>query len=120
MAKIANVRKNTPALQRGLQLNLEFEGHIASFYRVLQLDGVAQTALVILNKDSQPSTVEITDFIQAGEWKSSMSNASYRIEKDNDSISVSVPANGVEVIIRNGEITSTALLAQLDNLMSNK
>lgn len=120
MSRIANVRKNTPALQRGLQLNISFDGQVASFYRVLQLDGVGQTALVILNKGAKPESVAVSDFTQAGEWKSALTQASFSLETDNESLRVDIPANGVEVLIRNGQITSPELLAQLDDLMANK
>ena len=50
LAEIAEVRKRLPALQRGLQVNLEFNGDTAAFYRVYQADGQSQTVLVLLNK----------------------------------------------------------------------
>jgi cyclomaltodextrin glucanotransferase len=41
LKRIATLRANTPALQRGLQVNVEFEGDRAAFYRVLEHDGEA-------------------------------------------------------------------------------
>ncbi|MFX6067135.1 hypothetical protein ABTE92_19730, partial [Acinetobacter baumannii] len=35
LTRIARLREATPALQRGLQINLLFEGDRAAFYRVL-------------------------------------------------------------------------------------
>ena len=59
LTKIAHVRKNTPALQRGLQFNLELAGHKAAFYRVLQSDSAQQTALVMLNKAEEPASLSM-------------------------------------------------------------
>ncbi|MDJ0940520.1 MAG: alpha-amylase family glycosyl hydrolase [Woeseiaceae bacterium] len=53
LTAIANVRKNNVALQRGLQVNLEFTDDTAVFYRVYSYDGVQQTALVFLNKSDE-------------------------------------------------------------------
>ncbi|MDJ0911672.1 MAG: alpha-amylase family glycosyl hydrolase [Woeseiaceae bacterium] len=50
LMSIANVRKSLPALQRGLQVNLEFTEDTAAFYRVYRHGGESQTALVLLNK----------------------------------------------------------------------
>src|SRR5690606_12149686 len=50
LRRIARLRRDTPALQRGLQLNLELAGDTAAFYRVYQRGDFAQTALVLLNK----------------------------------------------------------------------
>jgi glucan phosphoethanolaminetransferase (alkaline phosphatase superfamily) len=49
LRRIAQVRAASPALQRGLQLNLELAGNRAAFYRVYQHADRAQVALVLLN-----------------------------------------------------------------------
>ena len=50
LTSIAHVRKNSVALQRGLQVNIDFTGDVASFYRVYQNNDDNQSALVLLNK----------------------------------------------------------------------
>lgn len=62
LRSIARVRGKTPALQRGLQINLEFTDGTAAFYRVLKHEGQTQTALVLLNKGD-------TEAAFRGEWK---------------------------------------------------
>ncbi len=58
LANIANLRKNSIALQRGLQLNLKFGEDTAAFFRVYQHDGKSQTALVMLNKSDTGNIVD--------------------------------------------------------------
>jgi cyclomaltodextrin glucanotransferase len=45
-SNIARLRRSSPALQRGLQLNERLKGDLAVFYRVYQKGGTNQTALV--------------------------------------------------------------------------
>lgn len=120
LTRIANVRKQTPALQRGLQVNVRFEGDIAVFYRVLQLDDIAQTALVILNKGQEPKQVTVSEYLQTGEWRSRVSDAFFSISARDQRFDIDIPANGVEVLVREGEITGTELQRQLSILMENK
>ncbi len=59
LMSIANVRKSLPALQRGLQVNLEFTEDTAAFYRVYRHGGESQTALVLLNKGNDWAEFDI-------------------------------------------------------------
>ena len=120
LTRIANVRKQLPALQRGLQANLSFEGNQASFYRVLQNNEVAQTALVLLNKGSEPSAFTIDKWLDKGTWTDALSDVSFNVSSDNPAIEVEVAAHGVMVLVRKGPVTNKALLAELDYLMLNK
>lgn len=106
---IANVRKQVPALQRGLQVNVSLKGNEASFYRVLQDDDIAQTALVLLNKGTEAATLSVSKFMQAGEWQEQLSGESVTIKKG-ESLSSTVAANGVQVWVRQGEVTSQPLI----------
>lgn len=106
---IANVRKQVPALQRGLQVNVSLKGNKASFYRVLQDDDIAQTALVLLNKGTEPATLSVNKFMQAGEWQEQLSGQSITV-KEGESLSSAVAANGVQVWVRQGEVTSKPLI----------
>jgi glycosidase len=120
LSHIANVRKITPALQRGLQLNVELAGDKAVFYRVLQHAGVAQTALVLLNKGDATADFSVSQYMQAGRWSSLLSDDSVKLNEDNLVLKSQVPAHGVQVWLREGEISSTEMLDQLDKLMLNK
>ncbi len=51
---IAHVRRDSPALQRGLQVNVTLRDDQAVFYRVYQHDGVAQTALDLVPAGFEP------------------------------------------------------------------
>ncbi len=119
LTRIANVRKVTPALQKGLQLNVSLEGNIAVFYRILQLDDVAQTALVVLNKGQQATSVHVSEYLQEGEWSSRISDKNFDVTAQQVSIEVEVPANGVEVFVREGQIANKKLEARLSELMTN-
>ncbi|WP_416305540.1 alpha-amylase family glycosyl hydrolase [Neptunicella sp. SCSIO 80796] len=114
LAAIANVRKTTPALQRGLQLNVRLAGQQAIFYRVLQTADIAQTALVLLNKSDQPADFKVADYMQAGQWQEALSGQTRQIS---DSLSVTVAAHGVQVWVHNAEVTGQPLAARLAKLM---
>lgn len=120
LTRIATVRKQTPALQRGLQLNVSLQGDTAIFYRILQVEEAAQTALVVLNKSNQAKSVQVDQFTQAGLWQSQLSDTSVTINKNGDPISVNVPANGVAVLLREGPVTSPLIVTELTKLMKNK
>ncbi|GAB2503910.1 alpha-amylase family glycosyl hydrolase [Lysobacter humi (ex Lee et al. 2017)] len=111
LRRIAKVRQATPALQRGLQVNLEFDGDRAAFYRVLQVDGTAQTALVLLNKGATPATFRIGKHLQPGTWRSALDGT--QVDVAQALLVAEVPAHGVQVYVREGRITDRALLATL-------
>jgi hypothetical protein len=120
LSKIANVRKQVAALQSGLQVNVELSGNKAIFYRVLVKDGVSQTALVLLNKGDQKTEFLIEKYMQAGNWVSQMSDDTLNITKSNLKLQSSVAAHGVQVWLRQGQITNPMLLVELQRLMDNK
>ena len=117
LSKIANVRKSTPALQRGLQWNIAIEGDTASFYRVLQEEDIAQTALVLLNKGDLPAEFIIDEYMQSGQWVEQLTGETISLN-DGDSLATSVAANGVQVWVREGLVSDTAFEALLVNAMS--
>lgn len=101
LTKIANIRKNHIALQSGLQLNLDFDGDKASFYRVYQKEGVNQTALVLLNKSNKSQSFVIDEGVSHGEWHEQITETKLMVTADNANITTTVPANGVKVFIFN-------------------
>jgi len=116
LTEIANVRKRTPALQQGLQLNLTFSGDTASFYRVLQVDGVAQTALVLLNKGDDTAPFEVSEYMQPGQWQEQLTGAVKTIQQG-EGLATEVPANDVQVWVREGSVEGEALQQALNALM---
>ena len=112
LTKIANARKNTVALQRGVQVNLELNGHRAAFYRVVDTKDAKQTALVLLNKGNVAESFDINDFMQSGEWKEQLSGQTQTV-KQGDALTATVEPNGVQVWVREGKVSNSELLAQI-------
>ena len=119
LSDIANVRKITPALQRGLQLNVELKAHKAVFYRVLQDKENQQTALVLLNKSNKPASFNVSQFMQEGQWQEQLGGESQQIQEGGSLLST-VAANGVQVWVRDGAITGDELMATLADQMKRQ
>lgn len=119
LRNIANVRKMTPALQSGLQVNVELRGHKAAFYRVLQNESVSQTALVLLNKGDLAADFAVEKYMQPGLWTEKMSGRKVNVG-DNTPLSATVSPHGVQVWVREGEINAPSLETRLKELMSTQ
>ncbi|WP_281559449.1 alpha-amylase family glycosyl hydrolase [Thalassomonas sp. RHCl1] len=113
LKKIAGLRKTTPALQRGLQLNLDFNGQTASFYRVYQDKGISQTALVLLNKGDKAADFNISEKLSSGRWTDAISGEQYLVDDSNAAINTRVKAHGVKVLLLNARANHPQLLAEL-------
>ncbi len=122
LTRIAQLRANTPALQRGLQVNIELQGDRAAFYRVLQDGDRAQIALVLLNKGDAPTRFGIHDMLEPGEWRTRLDGRiSPRTIAAGDTLETDVPAHGVQVwLLDTPAITQPALRAALDASMAGK
>jgi cyclomaltodextrin glucanotransferase len=110
LKRIATLRANTPALQRGLQVNLLFDGDRAAFYRVLEQDGIAQTALVLLNKGDTAAAFRFTETLQPGRWREALGGGT-RVLAEGQAFEAEVPANGVEVYLFEQALSAPALRA---------
>jgi cyclomaltodextrin glucanotransferase len=117
LARIAGLRARTPALQRGLQLNLAFAEDTASFLRVLQHGGVNQTALVLLNKGDAPASLALPVDLPAGAWRPVLGEAPLLQPDGHTALAVSVPAHDVVVYLLEAPITGQRWLERLDALM---
>ena len=113
LTRIAQVRKRSLALQKGLQLNLNFSGQTASFYRVYQDDKTSQTALVLLNKGDSTTHFSIEDKLSKGQWLDAISGEEYLVDNQKSTLSTEVKAHGVKVLLLNSPIENPALLAEL-------
>jgi cyclomaltodextrin glucanotransferase len=120
LQRIANIRRESPALQQGLQLNLLLKGDRAAFLRVYQHGDVTQTALVLLNKGDKPARFDLRQPLQAGEWRSAISGNRVRIDAAKPRLKTEVPAHGVEVLLFDGAITAPDLITALDRLQAAK
>ncbi|WP_257385631.1 alpha-amylase family glycosyl hydrolase [Tahibacter caeni] len=110
LARIARVRAASPALQRGLQVNLEFSGARAAFLRVYQHAGTAQTALVLLNKGDAPATFALKDSLQAGTWRNALDAAAAPLAVTHGAEpALTVPAHDVAVWLLDAPLTDAAL-----------
>ncbi|WP_038052875.1 alpha-amylase family glycosyl hydrolase [Thermomonas fusca] len=117
LARIAKVREASPALQRGLQVNLELQGTRAAFYRVYQHAGSAQIALVLLNKGDAAERFAIDSMLQAGRWTSALDGGVVEIAAGG-TLEASVPAHGVQVYLLDAPVTDPVLAAALDAAMA--
>ncbi|UYB53906.1 alpha-amylase family glycosyl hydrolase [Xanthomonas sp. AM6] len=117
LQRIAQLRQRSPALQRGLQLNLRLSGDEAVFYRVYQHAGSTQTALVLLNKSDAPKTLEVNRYLQSGTWRDGFDGSAIEVA---GSLRAEVPAHGVRVFLSDAPIVRPDLRARLAWLMSAK
>ncbi|TAA46611.1 alpha-amylase family glycosyl hydrolase [Pseudoxanthomonas winnipegensis] len=117
LKRIANLRRDSIALQRGLQLNLMLKGDTGAFYRVYEHDGQAQTALVLLNKADKASTLRLETLVQAGTWRDGFDGSQVRIE---DRLALEVPAHGVRVLFYDGALTNADLRKRLAEDMGHR
>ena len=117
LARVANLRKTSIALQRGLQLDVAFKGDTAVFYRVYENGGQAQTALVMLNKGDSERTLEVHEHLQAGDWRDGLNGESVGV---GNQLRASVPAHGLRVFFFDAPITRPDTRARLAKLMANK
>lgn len=116
LVPVARLRAATPALQRGLQLNVKLEGERAVFYRVLQDAHTAQIALVLLNKGDVPARFEVEEYLQAGGWRAAFSGNIIEVP-EGGSLRATVPAHGVEVFLLDAPVRDPGLAGALRPLM---
>jgi cyclomaltodextrin glucanotransferase len=117
LKRIANLRRSSIALQKGLQLDVALQGDTAIFYRVYENAGVAQTALVLLNKGDSARALEVADYLQPGDWRDGFSGETLAF---GERASVPVPAHGVRVFFYDRPLTRADTHARLVQLMAHK
>ncbi|SFL21437.1 cyclomaltodextrin glucanotransferase [Lysobacter sp. cf310] len=119
LKRIARLRAATPALQRGLQLDIALQGDRAAFYRVYRHGDQAQIALVLLNKGATPADFEVRRYLEAGVWRDALSGQDLAIPAKG-ALSTSVPAHDVKVFVLDAVPTRKDLRRALDALMRRK
>lgn len=118
LKRIAKVREASPALQRGLQLNVELRGDRAVFYRVYEHAGQSQIALVLLNKGDAAAQFEVSEYLQAGRWRAALGGGEVDVA-EGGSLRASVPAHGVEVYFLDQRVIREDLRVALDHAMGH-
>lgn len=118
LAHIALIRRASPALQRGLQVNLEIGRDRATFLRVYEKDGVNQTALVMLNKGGVEARFAIDRWLSAGSWRDASSGEQIEIKGGHATLDLTIPAHGVRVLMLDARNDDPELIAELKRVMS--
>jgi len=116
LSRIANLRKRSIALQKGLQINLDFGKDTASFLRIYQHENSYQTALILLNKGDKSNEIDVANFLSAGLWNDAFSSEQFKVNKSGK-LSVSVKPHQVRVLFYDQKNTNKPLLKKLENLM---
>lgn len=116
LEKIANVRKSSIALQKGLQVNLPFTKNTAAFYRVYQHQGINQTALILLNKGDGKAEFSISQFMQSGQWENGLTG-DIMVLQSRQPLVADVAAHSVSVYLLNETNNDAQLLAAMRELM---
>jgi cyclomaltodextrin glucanotransferase len=119
LARVAHLRKNSIALQRGLQLNLLFADDTAAFMRVYQRDGISETALVLLNKSDNALDFDVGGWLYPGSWRSADGDAELTVDMSGALARLTVPAHGIAVYVTNQPPSGAALIAELDRLQAS-
>ncbi|MDQ7048812.1 MAG: alpha-amylase family glycosyl hydrolase [Enterobacterales bacterium] len=119
LAQIANIRKNSIALQQGLQANIFFKKDLAYFYRVYQNQDKNQTALVLLNKGNTEQKISMGEYLAQGSWVNQI-NQSVLTVTDKLPIELTLKAHSVEVYLLNEKNNNPKLIEKLKNLMLHK
>jgi len=117
LKRIATLRRDSVALQRGLQLNLRLQGDEAAFYRVYEHDGQAQTALVLLNKGDTARTIRLDELVEPGDWRDGFSDGTVKL---GDALALEVPAHGVRVLFLDRPLALQPLRERLLYSMAHK
>jgi cyclomaltodextrin glucanotransferase len=118
LARIAHLRKQSIALQRGLQVNDRLDGDVAVFYRVYERHDATQTALVALNKGDEAASVTVSRLLSAGTWRDAFNGQPFNIDSDAAGLTIDVPAHGVRVLFFDQPTSDPRMLQRLDQLQA--
>lgn len=120
LTRIANIRRDSVALQRGLQVYTGFGPRSASFFRVYRKDGVSQTALVLLNGGDEPLTMEFGRLPADGAWTDAVTGHAVQVDQDFAGLAEEIAAHGVRVYLNDAPITDPEFAALLDEAQAAK
>lgn len=117
LTKIANLRKASPALQRGLQLNMSFSADTAAFFRVYQHEGRNETALVLLNGGDEEKSITVGRMTSAGTWREAW-GADADVARAHEPQSFTVTRHSVRVLFHDRPVSDPVLLERLAELQA--
>src|SRR5690606_16891684 len=106
LRRIARVRREPPALQRGTQVKLLLEGETGAFYRVFEPAGVAHTAPVSLIEGDATRADAVGERARPGVWRDAFAGSRVEIRQRSER---QVPAHGVRVLLRDAPVEAPAL-----------
>ncbi|WP_016956064.1 alpha-amylase family glycosyl hydrolase [Catenovulum agarivorans] len=112
---IAHVRKNSIALQRGLQLNLQFNQDTAAFYRIYQHQGKNQTALVLLNKSDEAKQVKLDKLQNLASWQNAFTGKQVDLSKQAN-WQFELTPHSVQVYLLDSQLSNPELIEQAKTL----
>ena len=120
LTRIANIRRNSVALQRGLQVYTGFGPRSASFFRVYQKDGVRQTALVLLNGGDEALTMEFGQLPAKGTWKDAVTGHLVQVDENFTGLAEEIAPHGVRVYLSDAAITDAEFIELLEAAQAAK
>ena len=120
LSRIANIRKSSVALQRGLQVYTGFGPRSASFFRVYQKDGVTQTALVLLNGADEAVEMKFGQLPANGAWKDAVTGQIVQVDDDFAGLAEEIAPHGVRVYLNDAPITHPGFMELLDEAQAAK
>ncbi len=118
LQRVARLRAGSVALQRGLQLDVEYTDRTAAFFRVYQHDGVSQSALVLLNGDDDARDVRVNGMPGHGPWREDGVEDLY-VERMDEAVTFRVPPHSVRVLFFDQPVESASARAWLAELQLN-
>jgi cyclomaltodextrin glucanotransferase len=116
LARIAKVRAASPALQRGLQIDVELRGDRAAFYRVYQRSDQHQIALVLLNKGEAVADFDVASLLESGTWTPALGGDPV-VAAEGGSLKSTVAAHDVQVYLLDSPVRRADLSARLAHAM---
>jgi len=117
LKRIAHVRRDSVALRRGVQVNVELKGDVAIFYRIYADAMTQQIALVMLNKGDRETALDVRDYMERGIWRDAFGGPPHTVT---DVLRATVPAHDVRVFFLHAAPMRPDLRARLDELMANQ
>jgi hypothetical protein len=73
----------------------------------------------LLNKGNAAQSFEVSDFMQSGDWTEQLSGETQTVELG-DALTATVKPNGVQVWVREGQVSNSALLAQIKHQLARQ
>lgn len=116
LERVATLRQRSVALQRGLQVNLDFADDSAAFYRVYRRGDVAETALVLLNRGDAAAVIDVGPWVGDEQWREARTGELFAGPGDDGEIVVG--AHDLRVLLLDGLPDLPGFERRLEELQS--